>query len=61
MDVAPGAGSRLRFRLAKRAYRLLLAHRKLTLSVSATITRSHSAPVRTTFVVTVKAPPTRRR
>jgi hypothetical protein len=61
VDVLAGAGARVRFDLGKRAYRLLLAHRKLTLSIAATIIRSHSAPVKATFVVTVKAPRTRRR
>jgi len=61
VDVAAGAGARVRLQLGMRAYRLLRAHRKLTLSIAATITRSHSAPVKATIVVTIKAPPTRRR
>lgn len=61
MDVAAGAGTRVRLQLGTRAYRLLRAHRKLTLSVSATVIRSHSAPVKATFVFTIKAPSTRRR
>jgi hypothetical protein len=49
-----GKGAKVRFVLGKRAYALLRAHRKLTLSVAATITRAHSAPVRTSFTITVK-------
>jgi RTX calcium-binding nonapeptide repeat (4 copies) len=61
VNVAAGAGARVRFVLGTRAYRLLRAHRKLTLSVSATIVRPHSAAVRSTFVITVKPPPRHRR
>lgn len=61
VDVAAGAGARARFQLGKRAYRLLRAHRKLTLEIVATVIRSHSAPVKTTFVIVVKLPPGKRR
>jgi hypothetical protein len=60
VDVAAGAGASVRFQLGKRAYRLLRGHGRLRLSIAATVTRSHSAPVKATFVITIKAPPTRR-
>jgi hypothetical protein len=56
ITVAAGSGARLRFALGRRAYALLRAHHKLTLLINATITRPHSAPVRTSFTITVKAP-----
>jgi Ca2+-binding RTX toxin-like protein len=52
--VAAASGAKVRFALGRRAYALLRAHRKITLLINATITRSHSAPVRTTFTITVK-------
>jgi hypothetical protein len=47
--------------VGRRAYALLCAHHKITLLINATITRSHSAPVRTSFTITVKVPPRKRR
>jgi hypothetical protein len=61
VTVAAGSGARLRFALGRRAYALLCAHHKITLLINATITRSHSAPVRTSFTITVKVPPRKRR
>jgi hypothetical protein len=56
VPVAAGAGAKVRFRLGTRAYRLLRAHHRLTLTIAATITRPHSAPIRGTFTITIKAP-----
>jgi RTX calcium-binding nonapeptide repeat (4 copies) len=61
VTVAAGSGARLRFALGRRAYALLRAHHKITLLINATITRSHSAPVRTSLTITVKVPPRKRR
>jgi len=54
MLVAAGRSGRVRVPLNLRAYRLLRAHRKLTLSVTATVTRPHSELLRSTFTITVK-------
>ena len=59
--VAAAAGAKVRFTLGRRAYAQLRAHHKLTLLINATITRPHSAPVRTTFTATVKTPARKRR
>jgi hypothetical protein len=59
--VAGGKPVSVRVPLNLRAYRMLRAHGKLTLSVTATITRLHSARVQTTFAITVKLPPHKRR
>jgi hemolysin type calcium-binding protein len=59
--VAAATLGRVRVPLNLRAYRLLRAHHKLTLSVTATITRPHSKSVGATFTITVKAPARRRR
>jgi hypothetical protein len=54
VTVAAGSGAKVRFALGRRAYALLRAHHKITLLINATITRSHSAPVRTSFTITVR-------
>jgi len=54
--VAAGGGARIRVPLNVTANRLLRAHRKLTLSVTAVVTRSGYVIARTTFVITIKAP-----
>jgi hypothetical protein len=61
VPVAAGTGAKVSFRLGSRAYRLLRAHHRLGLVIAATITRRHSAPVRSTFTITVKAPARRKR
>jgi hypothetical protein len=58
--VAAGARASVRVPLNLRAYRLLRSHRKLTLSVTVTVTRPYSAAVQTTFTITVKAPARKR-
>jgi RTX calcium-binding nonapeptide repeat (4 copies) len=55
--VAAGARAKVMFRLNLAAYRLVREHRKLTLSVTAVVTRLGYIPLRETFAVTVKAPP----
>jgi RTX calcium-binding nonapeptide repeat (4 copies) len=59
--VAAGRPDRVRVPLNLRAYRLLRAHHKLTLSLTATITRPHSKLVRSTFTITVRTPAHKRR
>jgi hypothetical protein len=59
--LAAGRPGRVRVPLNLRAYRLLRAHHKLTLSVTATITRPHSKLVRSTFTITVRTPAHKRR
>ena len=59
--VAAGKPARVRVPLNLRAYRLLRAHHKLTLSVTATITRPHSKLVRSALTITVKTPAHKRR
>jgi hypothetical protein len=59
--VAAGRPGRVRIPLNLRAYRLLRAHHKLTLSVTATITRPYSKAVRSAFTITVKMPAHKRR
>jgi hypothetical protein len=61
VPVAAGAGAKATFQLGSRAYRLLRAHHRLTLTIAATITRPHSAPIRGTFTITVKTPARRKR
>jgi Ca2+-binding RTX toxin-like protein len=61
VTVAAAADAKVRFTLGRRAYAQLRAHHKLTLLINATITRPHSAPVRTTFTATVKTPARKRR
>jgi hypothetical protein len=46
--------------LNRRAYRLLRAHGKLTLSVTAVLTRPGYASSQATFTVTIKAPARRK-
>lgn len=58
--VAGGAQKKVTVSLNRTAYRLLRAHRKLTLSVTAVLTRPGYAPARASFTVTVKAPAHRR-
>jgi hypothetical protein len=59
--VVAGRPGRVRVPLNLRAYRLLRAHHKLTLSVTASITRPHSKLVRSTFTITLKTPAHKRR
>jgi hypothetical protein len=59
--LAAGRPGRVRVPLNLRAYRLLRAHHKLTLSVTATITRPHSKLMRSTFTITVRTPAHKRR
>ena len=59
--VAATAHARVRVPLNLRAYRLLRAKRKLTLLVTARVTRPYSATVQTTFTITVKMPAHKRR
>jgi hypothetical protein len=54
--VAAGARTKVTLPLNRTAYRLLRAHRKLTLSVTAVFTRPHYASVRKTFAIAVRAP-----
>jgi hypothetical protein len=58
---ARGATAKVRVPLNLRAYRLLRAHRKLTLTVTAKFARRYAAASSTTFTVTVKLPPRKRR
>jgi hypothetical protein len=59
--VAAARPGRVRVPLNLRAYRLLRAHHRLTLSVTATITRPHSKLVRSTFPITVRTRAHKRR
>jgi hypothetical protein len=58
--VAGGAEKKVMVSLNRTAYRLLRAHRKLTLSVTAVLTRPGYGPARASFTVTVRAPAHRR-
>jgi hypothetical protein len=55
-SVAPRAWNKLRIPLGARAYRLLRAHHKLTLKVTATLTRTGYSAASTTFTITIRAP-----
>jgi hypothetical protein len=59
--VAAGRPGRVKVPLNLRAYRLLRAHHKLTLSITATVTRPHSKLVRSTFTITVRTRAHKRR
>jgi hypothetical protein len=60
-QVASGTWSKVMVPLNRRAYRLLRAHRRLTLSVTTMLTRSLGyTPARATFAITVKAPARRK-
>jgi RTX calcium-binding nonapeptide repeat (4 copies) len=59
--VAGGAEKKVMLSLNRSAYRLLRAHRKLTLSVTAVLTRPGYTSSQTTFTITVKAPARGRR
>jgi hypothetical protein len=55
-SVAPRAWNKLRIPLGARPYRLLRAHHKLTLKVTATLTRTGYSAASTTFTITIRAP-----
>jgi hypothetical protein len=60
-QIASGTWSKVMVPLNRRAYRLLRAHRRLTLSVTTRLTRSLGyTPARATFAITVKAPARRK-
>jgi hypothetical protein len=59
--VAGGAHKKVTLSLNRSAYRLLRAHRKLTLSVTVLLTRPGYVASQATFTVTVNAPKRHRR
>jgi hypothetical protein len=58
--VAAGSRARIAVALNARAYRLMRAHHRLTLSVALRITRPGFGTVGSTFTITVKAPARKR-
>jgi Ca2+-binding RTX toxin-like protein len=60
VPVAGGVQKKVMFSLNGRAYRLLRAHRKLTLSVTAVLTRPGYVSSQATFTITIKAPARRK-
>ena len=61
VPVAGGAQKKVTLSLNPRAYRLLRAHRKLTLSVTAVLARPGYTSSQATFTITIKAPARRKR
>jgi hypothetical protein len=61
VQVAGGAQKKVMLQLKRRAYGLLRAHRKLTLTVTAVFTRSGYTPARASVTITIRLPAHRKR